>query len=1520
MAAHPSEARTDSEQRIAQLERELAEAREQQAATAEVLRVIASSPTDVQTVLDTVVASAARLCGADNAGIHRVDGERVVPVAHTLPEALNTGMPYGRRSATARAIMDRSTVHTYEPEAEHRAMYPDSRLHELGHQAQVITPLLRQGEAIGTLSVYRKERRPFTAEQITLLETFADQAVIAIENARLFQELQDRNHELSESLEQQTAMSEILRVIAGSPTDLQAVLDAVAESAARVCGSDDALLHRIDGDGMRAVAVFGPRKPTSFPAPFPPNRGSPPGRAIVDRRTVHVHDMLAESEAEYPLGREWQRVAGHRTMLSTPLLREGVPIGALSIRRWEVRPFTDKQIKLVETFADQAVVAIENTRLFGELQDSNRALTEALEQQTATGEILRVIASSPTDLQSVLETIATSAARLCDADMVGVLRRDGEVLRVAAGHGEAMRGVGMEVPLDRASVAGRAAVDRRAVHIHDLAAESEEEFAHGHVLRRRAGNRTTLAAPLLREDGIVGVVMLGRTEVRPFSDEQIALAQTFADQAVIAIENTRLFRELEERNRALSEGFERERATSEILRVIASSPADLGPVLDAVVETAARLCEASGGIIYRVERDGLRRVAECGSAVGTEYRAPFPPLGATVPIERGFAGGRAVVDGQVIHVHDLLDAPDFPTGRAMAERGGHRTTLAVPLMREGSAIGALVLTHMEVRPFTERQIEMVESFADQAVIAIENTRLFQELEDRNRELTEALEQQTATGEILRVIAASPTDLQSVLETVAENAARLCDAGDAIIFRRDGDVARPAASYGRMPVSAREGLPIRRSIASTRAMIECRTIHVHDLAAELDTEYPDARELQRRDDSRTILATPLLREGAAIGSILIRRTEVRPFTDSQIALLETFADQAVIAIENTRLFQELDERNRDLQESNRQVTEALEQQTATSEILGVIASSPTDLQTILDAVAENAARVCGANDAVVARIEGDVTRVVAGYGPLPKQAVGEVGPPLVREGVPGRAMLDRETIHVHDIFSEAGDEYPSSRERYQAIGLRTLLATPLLREGVPIGAILIRRAQVEPFTDKQIQVLETFADQAVIAIENARLFGELQERTRELARSVEELQALSEVGQAVSSSLDLQQVLETIVARAVELSGADGGAVYELDEASGEFRLRATHRMSAELIDVIRRTRLPLEAANVVGQAALTRSPVQSPDIVEQPPDAGLEPNPIMEVLRQSGFRAVLAVPLVREDRVIGALAIRRRAPGAFDQATVDLVQTFANQSVLAIENARLFQEIEEKSRQLAIASQHKSQFLANMSHELRTPLNAILGYTELILDSIYGDPPEPIRDVLERVQQNGRHLLGLINDVLDLARIEAGRLTLALDEYSIEQVVQTVSTATGSLAAEKGLALTTAIQPDLPVGRGDERRLTQVLLNLVGNAIKFTEAGSVGVEASAADGQFTVSVRDTGPGIAEAEHEKIFEEFQQADSSSTRAKGGTGLGLAITRRIVALHGGRLWVESRPGEGSTFSFTLPVRVERQAEIA
>jgi signal transduction histidine kinase/HAMP domain-containing protein len=495
--------------------------------------------------------------------------------------------------------------------------------------------------------------------------------------------------------------------------------------------------------------------------------------------------------------------------------------------------------------------------------------------------------------------------------------------------------------------------------------------------------------------------------------------------------------------------------------------------------------------------------------------------------------------------------------------------------------------------------------------------------------------------------------------------------------------------------------------------------------------------------------------------------------------------------------------------------------------------------------------------------------------------------------------------------------------------RRYISRPLLK--LQESASLIAHGDLDSYVDKsgrgEIGMLAQHLD--VMRGSIKRLFGELSEskeklkehsrtleemvevRTGELARSVEELKALGEVSQVVSSTLNLETVLTTIVARAVQLSGTTGGVVYEYDEATQEFHPRVTQQMGDELVEAVRTAPIRL-GEGAVGRAAATRAPVQIPDVLDERAYGLTRLQPILARL---GYRSLLAVPLLREERIVGGLVVWRREPGKFSAQVVNLLQTFATQSVLAIENARLFREIEEKGRELEIANKHKSEFLANMSHELRTPLNSILGYTELILDNVYGDVSEKVRDVLTRLEKSGRHLLALINDVLDLSKIEAGQLTLSLSDYSMKDVVQTVFTAVESLAAEKELALQARVSPELPLGRGDERRITQVLLNLVGNAIKFTEAGEVRVEVSTTDGAFLVAVSDTGPGIAPAAQEKIFEEFHQVDSSSTRKKGGTGLGLSIAKRIVQMHGGRIWVESSPGKGSTFWFTLPVRVER-----
>ena len=1026
-------------------------------------------------------------------------------------------------------------------------------------------------------------------------------------------------------------------------------------------------------------------------------------------------------------------------------------------------------------------------------------------------------------------------------------------------------------------------------HTADYAAEA----APGRAVTL-GGARSTVDVPMLKDNVLVGVISIYRQEVRPFTDKQIELVQNFAAQAVIAIENTRLLNELREL-------LEQQTATADVLRVISSSPGELEPVFQAMLENATRICEGKFGNIYRWDGDSLHLIAAHNTPPAfAEFRKSVPlrpsPNNPT---------GRMVAAKAVTYVADLAAEPGYaerdPQFVAGIELGGIRTLLSVPMLKEDELVGAFTIYRDEVRPFTDKQIELVQNFAAQAVIAIENTRLLNELRQRTDDLSEALEQQTATSEVLRVISSSPGDLDPVFNVILQNATHICEAKFGTLYLYDGNLFHFRAEVGSPLEYAefqRQRGPFRPAPGThmDRIVRTKQVSHTADAAAE-----PVTGPVVTIGGARSFIGVPMLKDDVLIGMFGVYRQEVRPFTEKQIELVQNFAAQAVIAIENTRLLNEL--------------RESLQQQTATADVLKVISSSPGELEPVFDAMLQNAVRICEARFGNIFRLERDGVRQVAAHNTPAAFVEFRKHTPFntdFRSPI-SRMMQTRAVIYVADLAAEQiyREHNPSVVGAVELGGVRTLLLVPMLKESELVGFFSIYRQEVRPFTDKQIALVQNFAAQAVIAIENTRLLNELRQRTADLSELLEQQTATSEVLSVISrSTFELQTVLETLTKSAAQLCNADmAGITRPVDR---DFYYATNYNFPADWLEFVKNTPHKANRGSVVGRSFLDANIHHIHDVLADPDYAQLS------LQQKSGFRTVLAVPLLREGHPIGVIALARMRVEPFSKRQIELVGTFADQAVIAIENARLFEEIQDKSRQLEVASQHKSQFLANMSHELRTPLNAILGYTELMADGIYGELPEKTIDVLKRLESNGRHLLGLINDVLDLSKIEAGQLVLELSSYSLEDIAQTVRSTLEPLAADKKLAFKVEVAPKMPAGHGDGRRLTQILINLVGNVIKFTDAGEVVIKATATDGSFHLSVRDTGPGISAADQAKLFQEFQQADNAITRKKGGTGLGLAISKRIIEMHGGKIWVESRVGQGSTFAFTVPVRVERQAE--
>ena len=778
-----------------------------------------------------------------------------------------------------------------------------------------------------------------------------------------------------------------------------------------------------------------------------------------------------------------------------------------------------------------------------------------------------------------------------------------------------------------------------------------------------------------------------------------------------------------------------------------------------------------------------------------------------------------------------------------------------------------------------------------------NTDLECRLAQAQRELSEAREQQIATSEVLRIISSSPGDLKPVFETILANATRLCEASYGAMWLSEGDRFRNAAFHGALPAEYMElwrSATVSRTAPVGRVAQSRKPVQIADLRE--DQTYLDGHPLTitavHVAGIHTLAIVPMLKEDEFVCAIAIYRKEVRPFTDKQIELVTTFANQAVIAIENTRLLNEL--------------RESLQQQTATADALKVISRSNFDLQTVLDTLTESAARLCDADMAAITRQKGAAYYYVTNYGFPPDFAEYAKSFPLEpgRGTGVGRALLEAKPVQIPDVRDDPEYTWVGAKKLG---GFRTALAVPMLREGKPIGVIALGRTTVRPFTEKQVGLVQTFADQAVIAIENVRLFDDVQARTRELTESLQQQTATADALKLISrSTFDLKSVLQTLVESAARLCEADMAAIAR--QKGTKYHLVARHGYPSGYSEHIETLPMEPSRGSLTGRVLLEGKRVHIIDVV-----ADLEYT-LVEAQKRAGYRTMLGVPLLRDGIPIGVLHVLRTVVRPFTDKQIELVETFADQAVIAIENVRLFDEIQNKSRQLEEASERKSQFLASMSHQLRTPLNAVIGLTEMMVTDAARFGTEKALEPLRRVNAAGKHLLSLINEILDLSKIEAGKLELNPEPVDLARLIDEVVGTAGQLAEKNKNQLIVEAQENLGTLTADSMRLKQILLNLLSNACKFTKEGEVALRMrKVADGRDWVelAVADTGIGMTAEQQAKLFQDFTQADSLTTRRYGGTGLGLAISRKLARMMGGDVTVTSEPGKGSVFTVLLPV---------
>jgi GAF domain-containing protein/nitrogen-specific signal transduction histidine kinase len=1456
----------------------LQEALEQQTATSEVLAVINASPGDLAPVFDAMLEKATRLCQAEMGTLWTYDGEYMQPVAmRGVPPAYSDFLkrgphrPNSTQSRILRGEQVTQAIDITESEA-YRSGDPLARAGaDLGGiRTVLVVPLRKDETALGTIGIYRQEPRPFTEKQIALLQNFAAQAVIAMDNARLLAEQR-------EALEEQTATAEVLQVINSSPGDLAPVFDAMLERALRLCEASFGIFYIRDGERLSGVITR--NLPQSLVdivrEPFQP---SPVGffeKATRGQAFEHVTDMSADASriSGDPRVRALVELGGARTVLSVALYKDGAVLGWLGFYRTEVKPFTDKQIALLQSFAAQAVIAMENARLLTETR-------EALEQQTATAEVLGVINSSPGDLTPVFNAMLDKALRLCEASLGNVLTYDGQRFSVAANRGhpqfdEWLRGLGAFVP-EVGSTNERIVHGESIIEVRDLANDpaSTPENPIRRGLIEIGGFRSCVSVALRKEWSLLGVLHIFREEVRQFSKKEIALLQNFAAQAVIAMENARLITEQRE-------ALERQTATAEVLQVINASPGNLAPVFDVMLDRAMRLCEGVQGTLWMFDGERMRATATAGYS--SELAKQLSDWREIHPFQRRLSQGERAFQIIDLAAEELYRSGN-PLTRAAVDIAGIRSVVFVALVKDALTLGGLTIGRREVRAFTDKQITLLEDFAAQAVIAMESARLI-------TEQREALEQQTATAEVLQVINASPGELRPVFDAILEKATGLCECAFGILGTYDGARFRHVA-LRNVPTAYAEfmGDEPRTYAPATgpaQAVEQKRVIYSDDLVASdaYRSGDPNRRAVVDLAGARTSLIVPLLKDDQALGIINVFRQEVRPFTDKQIALLENFAAQAVIAMENARLLTEQ--------------REALEQQTATAEVLQVINSSPGELAPVFDAILEKATRLCEATFGEMHRFDGEILHTVA-LRNVPEALTGYLTAMPIRpdpeRSFLGKAVHEQRTIHVADLTAEEPylNRVPLAVASAELGGVRTFLHVPLLKDDVVLGVLTVFRQEVRPFTDKQVALLQNFAAQAAIAMENARLLDEIRQRQEELRVTFENM--------------------------------GDGVALF--DETR---RLVASNQQFQDMLnvpdDVI--SSRPAFADYIRYLADRGEYGPDPEDHVQHLLALGSQPA-AFERTRPNG-----RIIEVRGNPVPGGgfVAIYSDITGRKrNEQELRAARDAAEEASRTIEAA--YRDLKAAQASLIQAEKMASlgQLTAGIAHEIKNPLNFVNNFAELSVDLLdelneavanhrqaeVEDLTGTLKGNLGKIAEHGKRADGIVRGMLEHSRGSAGEQR----SVNLNTLVDEALTLAYHGARAQDQSFNVTLQRDLAAGMAPitltPQDITRVLLNLFSNGFYAARSRqqiekNPGFEPTLrvvtrelGDG-VEIRVRDNGIGIPVEIRDKLFQPF-----FTTKPTGeGTGLGLSISYDIITQqHGGSITVESEPGSFTVFTVCLP----------